>query len=233
METFWKPRRKAWAHRGRTRPSRAEAAHRRASVATVQLELLVQRKSSVIERFPSDLDVVHSRSGDGLYGRRRIGSTPAAGDGGTANAPRASLEPPAAPWPDEGIDQDPRRTTSAHDYRPAEVVEQRRALSLPVREHPPCGVREDGCTHTGEDAGDQLHGRRRPGPKHESALASAHRPWSPPQQRELTRLNDERDRPPCTSTVSETVAKLKPASTISGEKSDRQLPAGASRQAVP
>jgi hypothetical protein len=40
---------------------------------------------------PFDLDVVHSRSGDGLDGRRRIGSKPAAGDAGNRErAPRVA-----------------------------------------------------------------------------------------------------------------------------------------------
>jgi hypothetical protein len=51
------------------------------------------------------------------------------------------------------------------------------------------------------------------------------------QQRALSRLNDERDRPARLGAVSETVAKRKRTSTVSGEQSDRHLSAGASRPA--
>ena len=46
------------------------------------------------ERSPLDLPSIDSRSGDGLDGRHRSGSKPAAGDAGSANAPRESLQPP-------------------------------------------------------------------------------------------------------------------------------------------
>lgn len=41
---------------------------------------------------------------DGLDGRHRTANKPAAGDGGSANAPRELLLPPPTPSPDEGID---------------------------------------------------------------------------------------------------------------------------------
>jgi hypothetical protein len=49
------------------------------------------------------------------------------------------------------------------------------------------------------------------------------------RQRALTQLNDARARPARLDVVSETVAKRKPASIVSGEQSDRELSSGASR----
>ena len=44
---------------------------------------------------------LHSRFGDGLDGRRQIGSKPAAGDVGSADAPRAPRQAPLTNEPDE------------------------------------------------------------------------------------------------------------------------------------
>jgi len=44
---------------------------------------------------------LHSRFGDGLDGRRQIGSKPAAGDVGSADAPRALRQAPPTYEPDE------------------------------------------------------------------------------------------------------------------------------------
>jgi hypothetical protein len=44
---------------------------------------------------------LHSRFGDGLDGRRQIGSTPAAGDVGSADTPRAPRQAPPTNEPDE------------------------------------------------------------------------------------------------------------------------------------
>jgi hypothetical protein len=44
---------------------------------------------------------LHSRFGDGLDGRRQIGSTPAAGDVGSADTPRAPQQAPPTNEPDE------------------------------------------------------------------------------------------------------------------------------------
>jgi len=55
------------------------------------------RYSSVSPGPPS----LHSRFGDGLDGRRQIGSKPAAGDVGSADAPRVSRQAPPTNEPDE------------------------------------------------------------------------------------------------------------------------------------
>jgi hypothetical protein len=53
-------------------------------------------------RFPSEPESIHSRSGDGLDGRRRIGSNPAGGGAGSARASCGLPLPMPLSRPDEG-----------------------------------------------------------------------------------------------------------------------------------
>jgi len=59
---------------------------------------------------PRDLPSIDSHSGDGLDGRHRSGSKPAAGDARSAATHRERLQRPPTPWPDEGIESHSRRT---------------------------------------------------------------------------------------------------------------------------
>jgi hypothetical protein len=66
----------------------------------------------IVRAIPSELCSIHSRSGDGLDGRRRIGSTPAGGGVGTPRASRELRLPSLPCRPDEALDDQLDRTTA-------------------------------------------------------------------------------------------------------------------------
>jgi len=102
MEASWKP--------PETRPLSLRSAL--TLDAAVGLGSLRASRSKWKIRYSSDspdLPSLHFRFGDGLDGRRQIGSTPAAGDVRNADAPRAPRQAPPTYGPDEARGPRPRR----------------------------------------------------------------------------------------------------------------------------
>jgi len=95
----------------------------------------------------------HSRFGNGLDGRRQIGSTPAAGDVGSAEAPRAVRQAPPTYEPDE-----PRRPVLRERtllFLAAEqgtAVRRRILVGLVTRDHLP--AHQPGTCSGAGDSGD-------------------------------------------------------------------------------
>ncbi len=77
-----------------------------------------------------------------------------------------------------------RSGSSENEHRPTTTGRQKSSSSgglcrLSARMHPLCAACEDGCTHTGEGAGDHLHGRDRSGESTSPRLSPPITPSSP------------------------------------------------------